>query len=115
MGTINLDDIKPGMVLEKEVQGRDGRVLLGAGQAISDKHLRIFKMWGVTEASIMGVQREEIAAQTASRLDPASLRKAEHDLRTRFRNTDLSHPFLSEFFRILSLKLARGGRTADGE
>jgi hypothetical protein len=111
MGAINLDDIKPGMVLEKEVQGRDGRVLLAAGQAITEKHLRIFKMWGITEASILGVQREEIAAQTASRLDPDSLRKADYDLRTLFRNTDLNHPFLGEFFRLLALKLARHGGT----
>ena len=31
MGKVNLDDIKPGMKLEKDVQDRSGRVLLRAG------------------------------------------------------------------------------------
>ncbi len=43
MGKVNLDDIKPGMKLEKDVQERSGRVLLRVGTEITERHLNSFR------------------------------------------------------------------------
>jgi len=107
MGTINLGDIQTGMILDKDVIDRSGRILLGAGQEITDKHLRIFKMWGVTEAEIQNVKKEEVSAQAASRLDPAMLRDAQVQMLDRFRHANMQHPFNSELFRLLCFRMVK--------
>ena len=63
MSVINLEDIKPGMTLVGEVRNRRGQVLLAGEIEITEKHLRVLRMWGVTEAEIEGVEREQLAAQ----------------------------------------------------
>lgn len=77
MGKVNLDDIKPGMKIEKDVQDRSGRVLLRAGAEITERHLNIFRTWGVTEADIESMSRQDAAAQAARELDPEALQAAE--------------------------------------
>ncbi|MGZ3595494.1 MAG: HDOD domain-containing protein, partial [Syntrophales bacterium] len=62
MGIINLEDIQVGMVLAGDIRERSGRVLLASGSEITENHLRVFKMWGITEADIKDVEKEEIAA-----------------------------------------------------
>ncbi|WP_291323384.1 HDOD domain-containing protein [Desulfonatronospira sp.] len=54
MGKIIVEDLKPGMVLEDDVRDFNGRFLLGRGLSIEEKHLRIFKIWGVSEVDIHG-------------------------------------------------------------
>lgn len=111
MGIINLEDIQPGMMLEKDVMDRSGRILLGAGAAISEKHLRIFRMWGVTEADIRNVRKEEVSARAAARLDPVVLEKAYKRLLEMFQHADRNHPFNSEFFQLLTFRMVkRSGR-----
>lgn len=52
MRTINADELAPGMVLAVDVHGPDGRLLLPAGSVLENRHLRVFQVWGVTEARI---------------------------------------------------------------
>jgi len=111
MGTINLEDIQPGMILEEAVEDRSGRTLLGAGEEVTERHLRIFKMWGVTEAAIKNVGEEDVSAKTAASVDPVRLQDVQKTLRESFRHTDMGHAFNKEFFRLLSLRaVAREGR-----
>lgn len=113
MARINMEDVQIGMVLESDVQDRDGRVLLGAGTTLTEKHLKIFKMWGVTEADIRGVAKEDVAARAVSKLDPQVVAEVQARLRDRFRHADMDHPFNAELFRLLTIRFARreGGRT----
>jgi len=104
MGIINIEDIKAGMILGKDLKDRSGLVLLEAGQEITEKHLKILRMWGVTEAEIKGVTREETISRATSQIDPILLREAEIQVRERFRHTDLRNPFVNELFRLLTLR-----------
>lgn len=104
MGIINLEDIKHGMVLAKDLKDRSGLVLLGAGNEITEKHLRILKMWGITEADIEGVTREEAQPNTTSEIDTFLFQEAEIRLREQFYHTDLKHPFIQELFRLLTFQ-----------
>ena len=54
MGIIHIDKLKPGMVLDQEVRDINGRLLLKKEKEIQSSHIRIFKIWGVTEVDIRG-------------------------------------------------------------
>ncbi|HYA13827.1 MAG TPA: hypothetical protein VEF33_05765 [Syntrophales bacterium] len=107
MGIINLEDIQIDMVLDSDVKERGGRVLLAKGSKISEKHLKVFKMWGVTEADIKGIEKEELAANVIARLDQNLFREVEIQTRERFCHVDMEHPFIKELFRLLTLRQVR--------
>lgn len=107
MGIINLADVQPGMVLDADVQDLNGRVFLSAGGVITEKHIRIFKMWGITEANIRGVAKEDVAHLVTEQFDPVMLQEAEREGRELFRHTDLKHPFMEELFRLFMWQTLR--------
>ncbi len=104
MGRLNLDEIQLGMVIATDVLDRNGRVLLKTGMQISDKHLRILKQWGITDADIEGVSREEVNARAVENLDKEALGRAEEHHKELFRHTDREHPFVAELFRLSVLR-----------
>jgi hypothetical protein len=104
MGIINLEDIQVGMVLAGDIKERSGRVLLAGGSDITEKHLKVFKMWGITEADIKDVDKEEIAANIVSQLDPSLFQNAQSRVRERFCLADMEHPFIEELFRLVTLR-----------
>jgi len=100
MGLLSLDSLTEGMVLESEVHDRSGRLLLGCGVELNAKHLRMFRMWGIAEANIVGVDDQAGSAPPAADVDSARQSKVEKELRTLFCNADLSYPAMGELFRI---------------
>ena len=122
MGKVNLDDIKPGMKLEKDVQERSGRVLLRAGTEITERHLNIFRTWGVAEADIESMGRQEATAQATRNCDPEVLKAAQEFISPLFVHTDATHAPVRELkarlqvgFRLLSLQRALAARVFDLE
>jgi hypothetical protein len=107
MGLISLNDIKPGMVLAAEVKDRAGRVLLAAGQEISEKHLKIFKTWGVTDANIEGASQEDMVSQDLVDVDPEIHKKAEELVMAKFRHAGTTHPGLKELARLATMRQMR--------
>jgi hypothetical protein len=77
MAKLNLEDVQPGMVLEKDVEERSGQVLLRAGSEITDRHLNILRSWGVTEPDIQNVTQEQVNAQVMQQFDPQVLKEVE--------------------------------------
>lgn len=55
MGKRNIDDITPGMTLGQTVSAPDGRILVAAGAALSEGHLRLLRAFGVRSADIAGL------------------------------------------------------------
>jgi hypothetical protein len=112
MGKIGIENILPGMRLEADVLDMNGNVLIGKGSELTERHLKILKMWGVLEADIAGVDREEMLAQETAQLDPALLESAEARMNDLFRHADLTHPAVKELFRLAtrrSMKLQQQG------
>ena len=107
MGVINIEDIRPGMILAESVKDRRGRVLLGEGSGITERHLKILRMWGITEADIQGVEREQVVAQAVAELDASLLQAAEARAQQLFQHTDREHPAIRELFRLCSVRIAR--------
>ena len=86
------------MVLEEEVRDISGRLLLKRGKNIESAHIRIFKIWGVTEVDIRGNNGSKNVA--ACDLDPSKIEEIKDTTQNLFRHADLEHPALKEIFRI---------------
>ncbi len=106
MAIVNIDYLKPGMILNSDVKDINGRLLLTGGTELIEKHLCIFRAWGVTEADIQGLTDQDVEAFVTGKIDPLILEKAEKDLSEIFRHTDCNHPAIKELFRLCVLRKA---------
>ncbi len=113
MKTVKLQDLRAGMILTADVHDRSGRLLLEAGGRVGERHLRIFRMWGVSEAQVQD-EAEDPAAPAAARAgtptDQEHLKRAAAAARRRFSRTDLEHPAIAELFAACVERIA--ARTA---
>jgi len=107
MGIINITSLRAGMMLAEDVRDRNGRFLASGGTALTDRHIKILKMWGVIEANIRGVTKEEAESDRIVDLDPTALEASETITRSRFALNDLDHPAVRELFRLCVARKAR--------
>ncbi|MHB8620649.1 MAG: hypothetical protein ACYDAG_13935 [Chloroflexota bacterium] len=63
MPILMLSELQPGMKLGRPVLSPQGTMLANAADELTPKHIRLFKMWGVTEAEVEG---SHTAAQETS-------------------------------------------------
>jgi len=61
-------------------------------------------MWGITEANVQGVEKQVTISTGNVEIDPILREKVETELNQQFRHTDRQHPFISELFRLLTLR-----------
>jgi HD-like signal output (HDOD) protein len=97
MGIVHINKLKPGMVLDEEVRDINGRLLLRKNKQILSAHIRIFKIWGITEVNIRGNNNKDALA---SSVDPQQIEKIKENTLDLFRHADLDHPAIKEIFRI---------------
>jgi len=107
MGLIYLDDIKPGMTIEKDLVCPNGRFLLHAGSVLEEKHLKIARSWGITEAHIAGLDMEDLKKEAESGIDPKAVEAAERILATQYTYADLNVPVMKEIYSLSRLTLAK--------
>lgn len=108
MGFVKIDNLTEGMVLNSDIHDRSGRLLLGCGIELNAKHLRMLRIWGVSEADIAGADGQS-GGEILLEIDiaPERLIDAENELRVLFRNTDLNSPVMDELFRLCLLRKVR--------
>lgn len=70
MGIVNLDEIRPGMILATDMRTNQGRLLLQAGSKIEEEHLKIARIWGVTQAAITKDSARTGPDNPLEKLDP---------------------------------------------
>ena len=99
--------LKPGMILKTDIRDMNGHLLLGADTELTERHLYVFRTWGVLEVDIKDVTEEEVEALVTENIDPEALRKAEADLAEIFRHAEQDHPFMKELFLFCSLRRVR--------
>lgn len=107
MGLVYIDDIKPGMVLEKNLVCPNGRFLLGAGSVFEVKHIKIARSWGITEAYIEGVDKETLDSAAEAEYSEEILDIAHQALSSSFSNVDHNVPVMQEIFRLNKLLIAQ--------
>jgi hypothetical protein len=91
-----LDNLRADMVLATDINDANGRLLLPNGTTLTEKHIRYFRMWGITEVEIVGDQPETEAEAT---IDPTTLAEIERALAPRFSHVDRGHPAMAALFR----------------
>lgn len=96
MGTLPVSTLKPGMRLAEDVIDRNGRKLMGAGDAISEQSLRVLKIWGITEAHIEGEEGAAGDASDSSEIPGHLYAAAREFTEDRFRFNTLSVPVVHE-------------------
>lgn len=101
MAVLHIDNLKPGMVLSRNVCDRSGRLLLPAGAELTEKHFSIFRIWGVLEAEVIdeGVAKDTEVAP-CEELDPALLAAAREEVERLFLHNDAEHAAIKELMRI---------------
>ena len=112
MITLNIDDIKPGMILAHPVRNHQGVLLLEAGARVSKKNIRIFKSWGVLEVTVKG-----IVAETQDPIEDTELRvkeSIEKELKEKFCDV-LDDPVMVEIFNAASKQLTRDFQKNESE
>ena len=100
MGMINIADVRADMVLAADVKDRQGHVLMRSGEKVTDKAAKIFRMWGVTDVDVEGIDQEVIEARAAEEFDPAIVAAAERVAQERFRHADPEDPVVRELMRL---------------
>lgn len=82
-------DLKPGMELEADVNGPNGRLLLPSGTVLSEQHLRVFNIWGVSEVDIKEGPLEHGASEDDS-MDPVIVKQVFEHAEALFAYADMS-------------------------
>jgi hypothetical protein len=109
VGIVALDNLETGMVLAAEVHDRSGRLLLGAGTELNQKHLVIFRTWGVAEVNIAGADDSDGHAVLPSDVSQEELERAEKMLEPLFRLAGTENPVMKEIFNIAVLRKVTHG------
>lgn len=107
MGILSLDVVRPGMILARDVKDRKGRVLLGQESEISEKHIKIFKKWGVMEVDVLGQGEHAAPGDPEAPLDPRAYDRARARTEELFRFANLEHPAVRELHRLITTRVAR--------
>lgn len=101
MSFVHIDNLVSGMVLSRNVCDRGGRLLLPEGTTLTEKHLVIFRTWGVLEVDIAaGSDGEGGAPLPHEEMDPDLFAAAEATVAPLFVHNDLEHPAIRELLRI---------------
>ena len=99
MNSIKIKLIREGMVTAAAVKDRMGRTLLAKGKTITDKHLKVFKTWGITEISIMSPKGSQAVKERAEEKVPVDPLIVE-EMDKLFQFTDRRHPVVNEFYDL---------------
>jgi hypothetical protein len=82
MGSLNVTDIKPGMILAQPITNFQGVLLLPQGTKLTERHINLMKSWGVTGAEIEGESRKETSELGS--LDERQQKLLEERIKRRF-------------------------------
>jgi len=106
MGLVKINQIYPGMALAEDLRDSRGRFLLPSGAGLTERHIKVLKMWGVIEADIEGMDTDEVEDTATCEIDPLLMERAERRVRERFRHSGVDHPVMRELFRLACLQEA---------
>jgi putative nucleotidyltransferase with HDIG domain len=106
MVTVDIDKLKPGMVLARDLSHSDGRLLLSKGLQLDSTHLQILRMWGIGAVEIEDVPHDSCSS-TTEEISPAVHNEAEELTKKHFSQANIDHPFLRELFRICVQRQAK--------
>ncbi len=72
MATVDVNAVKPGMVVVAPVYGQQGAMLLKAGSVLTEKNVWVLKSWGVAKVEIQGDLPQVADAEDQARAENES-------------------------------------------
>lgn len=101
MATVLLRNLRPGMVVAKDIFDLNGNVLIQSGVEIEDRHEKILKSWGISGIEVFGERMDSIVFdQFLSRADSEDLKKAQDHLNRLFSQSNTSFPPTQMLYRL---------------
>jgi HD-like signal output (HDOD) protein len=104
VGKVSIQDVTPGMVVERDVNGQNGALLAPRGLTLAEGHIRTLRAFGVHAVDIVSDGPEPDAAIEAFQEAETACLIA---LRPRFAALDLLAPFGETLWRLAATRLAR--------
>jgi len=114
MGTLNLNDLKEAMVLAADIKNKHGNILIKEGSTLTAKHILLMKAWGVTEADVVGFDKDQVEKEEMHALSPEIIEAIEKELRAVFPPFD-NNPVMTEIYRIARKLKLRQASSNSGE
>lgn len=103
MTILNIDDVKPGMILTEPVRSHQEQLLLEAGRRVTEKSLRIFKSWGIRRVAVRsGPGRDGPEGDAGPAAPPAAI---DEGLRARFADV-VDEPLMNAIMQAAGRQLA---------
>ncbi|MCK5149066.1 hypothetical protein KAR48_20085 [bacterium] len=100
MSIVKVAQLVEGMQVIHPVINHRGQVIIEAGQCITAKHLRIFRMWGVTEVNIQGDKGKADPDIVINNIPQEIIDNARTHVKNRFCHTDFKHPAIRALAKI---------------
>jgi HD-like signal output (HDOD) protein len=97
MGYVAVDNLEQGMVVSEDVRDINTRLLLSKGQKIDPKHIRVLKIWGVTEVNVVGDPAGHCVDMPLA--DPEKERRVQAVLDMVFQHLNLENPLVKEIYQ----------------
>jgi hypothetical protein len=90
--------IKPGMIINTDVHDKSGRLLLGKGASITDRHMVVFMTWGVSEVDADPPKKVEEVAETEV-VEKTEETEVPPEVEKLFSHVDRDHVLMRELFQ----------------
>jgi hypothetical protein len=101
MNKIPVAEVSVGTVVAKPVYDVSGRMLVSAGTALTEKHLRAFKIWGIGKVCVdSGDLAEPETGVIPRNADPEALARAKAVADERFRFASVAHPAMAMLYDL---------------
>ena len=100
MGILNIDDLKGGMVLAKDILNKHGNILIKKGNILSEQNILILKAWGITEISVKGVDQKQVDQAEIQALPAEKVDSIEKELREFFPDF-ADNQVMEEIYRVV--------------
>lgn len=106
MKTVPTCKIKIGDEIVEPVRNIQGLVLFKAGELVTEKHLKAFKGWGITEISIKddGIETADSKPENFEIADEKLYRETEKELDHLFQKTDKEDPVITKLYNLVFQK-----------
>ncbi len=103
MLNLKLNQLKPGMVLSRDVTNFSGVLLLKLGRPLQPKDIKNFKAWGIVEIFVQEHLSEGVDQKDEPKVDPKLLEEATEESAVLFRYANPGYPIVMELKRLCTL------------
>ena len=102
---ICIDELKPGMLLKNDVTDRSGRLLTRAETELTERHINVFKTWGITHADVNS-DEDDACLEDDKPLSPQALQMAVTEAQRLFSHNNQEHPAIQALYTHCMQRLA---------